>query len=127
MIEASPEPESAEPFGYAFEKFGCRAPDDCVDYLEFVELKDVNADELEKYQKHGRVIALYEHPPKQEQWRPYPRFKPDDCSVDPVVVCLLDDGRIKIGSYADNYDAFIHGGGSVRVTHWMPLPNPPQE
>ena len=57
-----------EPFGYVFEKVGRRAPDDCEEYLEFVELRDVNADELQEYQKHGRVIALYEHQPKQEQW-----------------------------------------------------------
>ena len=154
MIEASPEPESAEPVAYmrlhrtglyikmehlsetqakrnhyqSLERLNARGGISPAEALALIERRSYRTTgEFEATKKLLELVSEITKPPKQEQWRPYPRFKPDDCSVDPVVVCLLDDGRIKIGSYADNYDAFIHGGGSARVTHWMPLPQPPQE
>jgi hypothetical protein len=56
------EAESQSVFAMAFEKQGMRAPDDFEDYLDIIELEKVNPDELEAYQKHGRVFPLYACP-----------------------------------------------------------------
>jgi hypothetical protein len=56
------EAESQPVFAMAFEKQGMRAPDDFEDYLDIIELEKVNPDELEAYQKHGRVFPLYARP-----------------------------------------------------------------
>lgn len=94
ILEAQ-KPE-AEPVGYLFFKSGCRAPDDCEDYEEYISLEDVNPDELAKYQKHDRVMPLYTHPPAQGQ--------PANPAHEPITVAkskiksLVSEGLSVIGT-----------------------------
>lgn len=52
----------AEPYGYLFFKVGCRAPDDCEEYEEFIKAESVDSGELARYQKHDAVMPLYTTP-----------------------------------------------------------------
>lgn len=63
-IEAA---EKQEPIGWILEKSGCRAPDDCEDYLEFYESKEVNEEELKNYLTHGRAFQVYASPVPAQQ------------------------------------------------------------
>lgn len=55
-IEAA---RNQEPVGWILEKSACRAPDDCEDYLEFYEPKEVNEEELKNYLTHGRAFQVF--------------------------------------------------------------------
>ncbi len=56
-----------EPVGWMLVKTGCRAPDDCEDYLDFHEMGEVDADELAHYLNHGRAFQVYASPVPAQQ------------------------------------------------------------
>ncbi len=56
-----------EPIGWVLEKIGCRAPDDCEDYLDFHEMGKVDAEELAYYLNQGRAFQVYASPVPAQQ------------------------------------------------------------
>lgn len=81
------------------------------------------------------AYPIYRHeslqPPQQAkaEWLPYPKYKPEDASVNPFCLCLVEGKHPVVGSYADNYDHFVYMGGSVsgNVTHFIQIPQPTEK
>jgi hypothetical protein len=53
-----------KPVAWVVIECGCRAPDDCEDYEEFIsaEAFDKNASHYSRYVEHGRAFPLYMEP-----------------------------------------------------------------
>lgn len=65
-------------------------------------------------------------PPRFGQWSSISRWHPAD---DQMVLCYYDDGFMAVATYLSGgfvSDSDEYALKPVRVTHWMPLPEPPK-
>lgn len=60
------------------------------------------------------------------KWIPVTERLPDDDIPSARYLCYAK-GYVRILKYWRMYKSFEYGGKPVKVTHWMPLPEPPKE
>ena len=73
-------------------------------------------------QKHRAIEAWNRRP---QCWTPVTERLPEvDKYGDVNVLVCMDDGFIATATYADDWELWDDSG---EVTHWMPLPEPPEE
>lgn len=65
------------------------------------------------------------------RWIPFSERLPESCSVNgETVSCLVyvpSFGAVDIADYHPDVDEWTFMGLPVTITHWMPLPEPPEE
>ena len=60
------------------------------------------------------------------RWIPVTERLPDDDIPSARYLCYAN-GYVRILKYWRMYKSFEYGGKPIKVTHWMPLPEPPKE
>ena len=156
-IEASPEPESAEPVAYmrlhstglyikmehlsetqakrnhyqSLERLNARGGISPAEALALIERRSYRTTgEFEATKKLLELVSEITKPPKQEQWIPVSEQQPP--TDEPVVYMRKGESKISVGiAYWSVSSKWIPESQSVHCpngfTHWMPLPQPPQE
>jgi hypothetical protein len=61
-----------------------------------------------------------------QRWIPVTERLPDDDIPSARYLCYAN-GYVRILKYWRMYKSFEYGGKPIKVTHWMPLPEPPKE
>ena len=113
-----------------------------IEYMEYTHngdpyeedaraMGEMGLDDIKHKYGVGHFKAMLYAAPQQAkaEWLPYPKYKPEDASVNPFCLCLIEGKHPVVGSYADNYDHFVYMGGSVsgNVTHFIQIPQPTEQ
>jgi hypothetical protein len=116
-----------KPDAYLLMQQGCRAPDDCEDYLEAVVAGDISQADIDRYTKAGRIHPLYTRhtPDDMGGWISVEDRLPDVLG-DYLMSYESPDGDTQIAWGFFTSDKKWANGNSFYVpTHWMPLPPGP--
>lgn len=88
-------------------------------------------DRAKKYDALNAVIYLINNPSMVQKWKsvkddPPKEWKAADGTLINYLVYMPEYG-VDVGNYVETAGTWVCMGLPVKVTHWMPLPEPPKE
>ena len=88
----------------------------------------IKTDSKEHYkatQDFARRLIDHAKPMTIQRWIPVTERLPEDDIPSARYLCYAN-GYVRILKYWRMYKSFEYGGKPIKVTHWMPLPEPPK-
>lgn len=88
-------------------------------------------DRAKKYEALNAAIDLINNPSMVQKWKsvkddPPKEWKAADGTLINYLVYMPEYG-VDVGNYVETAGTWVCMGLPVKVTHWMPLPEPPEE
>lgn len=113
--------------GCAFERWGREYGEYCL----LVPYTGIGSDWTEEIRKTGRRDDCPIVPFPEQRWIPVTERLPEEDCVGTTVLCVLEKKKrywrwVDIRLFMDG-DFWHPKGQKGKVTHWMPLPEPPKE